>query len=171
MIQNSWTDKISNATQLGGIETAVLDNGPGRGTRIAWINTGTGLRFKVVLDRAMDIADAFYNKHSLAWLSHSGITAPQPFSNKGLDWLESRPCRVARCAISAGRRGLFRGQSFESSRRRLVPFACRFHCLHHAHHVGARAQVNDDPARRGINPGVRVHQVGTDECRASPCHS
>ena len=89
MIQNSWTDKISNATQLGGIETAVLDNGPGRGTRIAWINTGTGLRFKVVLDRAMDIADAFYNKHSLAWLSHSGITAPQPFSNKGLDWLKT----------------------------------------------------------------------------------
>ncbi len=89
MIQNSWTDKISNATQLGGIETAVLDNGPGRGTRIAWINTGTGLRFKVVLDRAMDIADAFYNKHSLAWISHSGITAPQPFSNKGLDWLKT----------------------------------------------------------------------------------
>lgn len=89
MIQNSWTDKISNATQLGGIETAVLDNGPGRGTRIAWINTGRGLRFKVVLDRAMDIADAFYNKHSLAWLSHSGITAPQPFSNKGLDWLKT----------------------------------------------------------------------------------
>ena len=89
MIQNSWTDKISNAAQLGGIETAVLDNGPGRGTRIAWINTGTGLRFKVVLDRAMDIADAFYNKHSLAWLSHSGITAPQPFLNKGLDWLKT----------------------------------------------------------------------------------
>ncbi len=88
MIQ-SWRDKIANVTQLGGIETSVLDNGAGRGTRIAWINTGTGLRYKVVIDRAMDIADAFYNEHSLAWLSHTGITAPQPFSGRGMDWIRT----------------------------------------------------------------------------------
>jgi hypothetical protein len=69
--QPDWKHKISNPTQLGGIETAVLDNGTERGTRIAWINTGTGLRYKVVLDRAMDIVDTFYNQHSLAWLSHA----------------------------------------------------------------------------------------------------
>ena len=85
----SWRDKISNHAQLGGIETSVIDNGAGRGTRIAWINTGAGLRFKVVLDRAMDIADAFYNARSLAWLSHAGITRPEPFSNDGIDWLKT----------------------------------------------------------------------------------
>jgi hypothetical protein len=85
----SWKDKISNTFQLGGIETSVIDNGSGKGTRIAWINTGTGLRYKVVIDRAMDIADAFYNQHSIAWLSPTGITSPQPFSNKGLDWLKT----------------------------------------------------------------------------------
>jgi galactose mutarotase-like enzyme len=84
-----WQDKVSNHAQIGGIETSVLDNGAGRGTRIAWINTGTGLRYKVVIDRAMDIADAFYNEHSLAWLSHGGITYPQPFSDKGIDWLRT----------------------------------------------------------------------------------
>ncbi|MEJ7645563.1 MAG: aldose 1-epimerase family protein [Chryseolinea sp.] len=84
-----WYQKISNPAQLGGIETAVLDNGPGRGTRVAWINTGTGLRYKVVIDRAMDIADAFYNQHSLTWLSHVGITSPQPFSNHGTDWIKT----------------------------------------------------------------------------------
>ena len=89
MTKNSWKDKISNCAQIGGIEMSVLDNSAGRGTRIAWINTGTGLRYKVVIDRAMDIADAFYNQHSLAWLSHSGITAPEPFSNRGLDWLKT----------------------------------------------------------------------------------
>ncbi len=88
-MQQPWKDKISNRAQLGGIEVSVLDNGPGRGTRIAWINTGTGLRYKVVIDRAMDIGDAFFNGHSLAWLSHSGITAPQPFSNQGGDWLRT----------------------------------------------------------------------------------
>lgn len=85
----SWTNKLSNAAQLGGIETSVIDNGLGKGTRIAWINTGTGLRFKVVIDRAMDIADAFYNQHSLAWLSHAGTLPPQPFSDRGIDWIRT----------------------------------------------------------------------------------
>lgn len=85
----SWKDKISNSHQIGGIETAILDNGPAKGTRIAWINTGTGLRYKVVLDRGMDILDAFFNEQSLAWISHGGLSAPQPFSNQGIDWLRT----------------------------------------------------------------------------------
>ena len=76
----SWTDKIINPHQLGGIETSILDNGLGRGTRIAWINTGAGLRYKVAIDRALDIVDAFYNEHSLAWLSHGGTSAPRPIA-------------------------------------------------------------------------------------------
>ena len=67
----------------------MLDNGVDRGTRVAWINTGTGLRYKVVIDRAMDIADAFYNQHSIAWLSRTGIVPPQPFSDRGTDWLRT----------------------------------------------------------------------------------
>jgi hypothetical protein len=67
----------------------VLDNGPGRGTRIAWLNTGAGLRFKVVIDRAMDIADASFNAHNLSWLSHPGVTAPEPFTLRGTDWLRT----------------------------------------------------------------------------------
>lgn len=82
-----WKGKISNPAQVGGIETSTLDNGVGRGTRIAWINTGTGLRYKVVIDRGMDIADAFFNQYSLTWLSETGVSAPQPFSDKGLSWL------------------------------------------------------------------------------------
>ncbi len=84
-----WLGKLSNPAQLGGIETAVLDNGPGRGTRVAWVNTGTGLRYKIVLDRGMDLADAAFNQHGLAWLSHAGVTAPQPLSDRSLDWLRT----------------------------------------------------------------------------------
>lgn len=87
--QEIWSDKVGNVAQVGGIETAVLDNGISRGMRIAWINTGAGLRFKVLLDRAMDIADAAYNQHNLAWLNHAGFTPPQPLSDKGLDWLRT----------------------------------------------------------------------------------
>ncbi|WP_296699443.1 aldose 1-epimerase family protein [Algoriphagus sp.] len=86
---SNWKDKLSNSQQLGGIETSVLDNGAGRGVRIAWINTGSGLRYKVILDRGLDILDCFYNASSLAWISHSGTVGPQPFSNKGIDWLRT----------------------------------------------------------------------------------
>ena len=87
--QKMWSDKVGNVSQVGGRETAVLDNGISRGMRVAWINTGAGLRFKVLLDRAMDIADAAYNQHNLAWLNHAGFTPPQPLSDKGLDWLRT----------------------------------------------------------------------------------
>ena len=82
-----WQGKICNRSQIGGIETSILDNGPGRLVTIAWVNTGSGLRYKLVVDRALDIADAFFNQHSLAWLSHCGVTAPRPDANRGLEWL------------------------------------------------------------------------------------
>ncbi|HRE50452.1 MAG TPA: aldose 1-epimerase family protein [Flavitalea sp.] len=85
----NWNNKIGNTAQLGGIETSILDNGAGKGVRIAWVNTGAGLRYKVVIDRAMDIADAFYNQYSLSYLSHAGITRPQPSSNRGTEWLRT----------------------------------------------------------------------------------
>src|SRR5690606_22916889 len=82
-----WKSKVSNHLQVGGIETAVLDNGPGKGTRIAWVNTGAGLRYKVVIDRGLDIVDAFYNAHSLAWISHTGVVAPNAAEYHGVEWL------------------------------------------------------------------------------------
>ena len=87
--KNTWQDKIVNTHVLGGIETAVCDNGIAKGTRIAWINTGTGLRYKIVLDRSMDIVDTFYNQYCLSWLSHTGVAAPRPDANHDLEWLYS----------------------------------------------------------------------------------
>lgn len=82
-----WDGKICNPAQVGGIEISELNDGAGKGVRIAWVNTGSGLRYKVVLDRAADIADAFFNEHSLAWLSHGGVVAPRPDANQGIEWL------------------------------------------------------------------------------------
>lgn len=85
----SWNNKIGNVSQVGGIETSVLDNGPGKGSRIAWVNTGSGLRYKVAIDRCLDIVDAFYNQHSLAWISYGGLTATRHGAYAGLEWLYS----------------------------------------------------------------------------------
>lgn len=82
---------VVNVLQLGGIETSVLDDGPGRGVRIAWVNTGGGLRYKVVLDRGMDIADAEFQGQSLTWLSYAGVQRPDPSLRFGLDWLSGFP--------------------------------------------------------------------------------
>src|SRR5690606_14202838 len=73
----------------GGIETSVLDNGPGRGSRIAWVNTGSGLRYKVALDRDMDISEAFYNPFGLAWLSHGGVLPPDRSAERDMGWLRN----------------------------------------------------------------------------------
>jgi len=78
---------VLNPLQLGGLETSVLDNGPGRGVRIAWVNTGGGLRYKVVIDRGLDIADAEFLGRSLTWHSLTGVTAPSHSYNRGMNWL------------------------------------------------------------------------------------
>jgi len=80
---------VINPSQLGGIETSVLDDGPGRGMRIAWVNTGGGLRYKVVLDRGLDIADAEFGGRSLTWHGFSGIVAPCHGYNRKLEWLRT----------------------------------------------------------------------------------
>ncbi len=77
---DSYEDKISNPCQVGGIELSELCGGPGDGVRIAWFNTGSGLRFKVVIDRGMDIADAFMNQFGLAWISRLGVAAPDIYA-------------------------------------------------------------------------------------------
>lgn len=84
---DSYEDKISNPCQVGGIELSELCGGPGDGVRIAWFNTGSGLRFKVVIDRGMDIADAFMNQFGLAWISRLGVAAPDIYARSGNSWL------------------------------------------------------------------------------------
>jgi len=84
-----WSDKVSYVSQVGGIETSVIDNGRGRGVRSAWINTGSGLRFRVVPDRGLDIVDARYNHYSLAWISHNGLISPDPSADTGVRWLDA----------------------------------------------------------------------------------
>ncbi|AQQ70173.1 hypothetical protein SMSP2_00516 [Limihaloglobus sulfuriphilus] len=111
-----YKDRIINHNQLGGIETYVVDNGPGRGSRVAWVNTGSGLRFKVSIDRGLDIVEAFYGKYSLSWLSFVGTAAPRPDSDRGLNWLSTFPGGlVTTCGLShagapdedeSGQRGL-----------------------------------------------------------------
>ena len=51
---------VGTMDQLARIRTSVLDDGRGRGIRIADVDNGSGLRFTVLLDRGMDIGDASF---------------------------------------------------------------------------------------------------------------
>jgi hypothetical protein len=101
MSKDLWTDKVINSAQLGGIETSILDNGMGKGTRIAWVNTGSGLWYKIAIDRSMDIVEAFYNQHSLAFLTHGATVGLRPDVNHGTDWLDAFNCGLlTTCGLS-----------------------------------------------------------------------
>ncbi len=76
-----------NPSQLGGIELLKSLDGSSYGNRFALVNTGSGLHYKVVVDRGLDIADAFYKGMSLSWLSLSGVTRAEMSLNRGIDWL------------------------------------------------------------------------------------
>jgi hypothetical protein len=79
--------KFTSPAQLGGIEAYTIDEGPGRGVRALCVNTGGGLRYRVLVDRGLDIDQAFFNQNSLAFLTHKGLTPPSRGFDRGLDWL------------------------------------------------------------------------------------
>jgi hypothetical protein len=82
-------EKFINAAQVGGIDAYTIDEGPARGVRALCVNTGDGLRYRVLVDRGLDIDQAFFNQHSLAFLTHKGPTAPTRGLDRGLEWLSS----------------------------------------------------------------------------------
>lgn len=80
---------VGTMDQLARIRTSVLDDGRGRGIRIADVDNGSGLRFTVLLDRGMDIGDASFNGKALAYQTPVGIVHPSFFEPEGFGWLRS----------------------------------------------------------------------------------
>lgn len=95
-LETPWdTEKFENVHQIGGIQTALLTPQFGgdaaNGVRVAQVNTGSGLRFTVALDRGGDIVEAFFNQHSLVYLSPNGLRPPSHAYNRDLEWLRNWP--------------------------------------------------------------------------------
>lgn len=66
-----------------------LGDGRGVGVAAADINTGAGLRYRVLLDRGMSIGDAEFKGVPLAWQSPTGVTGPAYHEREGLGWLRT----------------------------------------------------------------------------------
>jgi hypothetical protein len=80
---------VGTMDQLARIRTSVLDDGRGRGIRIADVDNGSGLRFTILLDRGMDIGDASFNGVPFAYQTPVGLVHPSHFEPDGFRWLRS----------------------------------------------------------------------------------
>ena len=80
---------VGTMKQLAGVRTSVLDDGRGRGVRVADFDNGSGLSFQVLLDRGMDIGRATFKGLPLSYLSPVGSVHPAYYEPDGLRWLRS----------------------------------------------------------------------------------
>ncbi len=81
--------RLGRMEQVASIRRAVLDDGKGRGLRVAEVDNGSGLRFDVFPDRGLDIGRASYKGTPLAWLSCNGDVAPHFYEPSGIEWLRT----------------------------------------------------------------------------------
>lgn len=87
--RNFLLERVGCIEQLAHIRQSVLDDGRGRGTRIAEFVNGSGLNFTVNIDRGMDIADATFKGIPLDWKSSNRYVAPSFYEPEGLSWLRT----------------------------------------------------------------------------------
>ncbi len=69
-----------------------LADGAERGVRALEVSTGSGLRFSVLIDRAMDIAEVSHDGRAIGWHSPVGVRHPalhEPEGEDGLGWTRS----------------------------------------------------------------------------------
>jgi len=85
------TSLTGDLSQVAGIRMMTLTEGREHGVRIADVRTGSGLRFQVTLDRAMDISVAEYKGIPLAWRSPAGDVHPSHYEPEGMGWNRTFP--------------------------------------------------------------------------------
>jgi hypothetical protein len=63
-------------SQFAGVRLMELGDGVERGIRMLEFRTGTGFRFTVLIDRALDVADCEYRGMAIGWHSPTGFRNP-----------------------------------------------------------------------------------------------
>lgn len=89
-------------SQFAGVEAYTLADGVGRGIRCLEFRTGTGFMFKVLVDRAMDVAHADYRGAAIGWHSPTGFRHPGLHEHNdegGLSFLRSLSGLVVTCGL------------------------------------------------------------------------
>lgn len=82
-------ERVSSMSQIAGARVFEHIEGKAAGVKAVEVNAGLGLSFTVLLDRGMDIGDAYYKGIPIAWRSKVGVIAPTYFENQGHQWLRN----------------------------------------------------------------------------------
>jgi hypothetical protein len=89
-------------SQFAGVRLVTLGDGVERGIRMLEFRTGTGLRFTVLVDRALDIADCEHKGRAIGWHSPAGFRHPglhEYEGEGGLAWLRSLSGLIVTCGL------------------------------------------------------------------------
>jgi len=89
-------------SQFAGVRLMTLGDGVERGVRMLEFRTGTGLRFTVLIDRAMDIGDCEYSGMAIGWHSPTGFRHPSLHEYEGeggLGWMRSFSGLLVTCGL------------------------------------------------------------------------
>jgi len=80
---------VGSIDQIAGAQKVVLGDGNTAGCEAVEVKTGSGLRYRVLPGRGMDISACDFCGESVAWHSHTGEVAAPYFDPQGLNWLRS----------------------------------------------------------------------------------
>ena len=82
--------RVVHISQVGGVQLLAFEDGPPRGVRILEFRTGSGLTFKVAIERGMDVGYAEYQGESLAWIPPTQLAGPWYFEGQDeFGWLRT----------------------------------------------------------------------------------
>ena len=89
-------------SQFAGVRLMTLGDGVERDVRMLEFRTGSGLRFTVLVDRAMDIADCEHKGRAIGWNSPAGFRHPglhEYEGEAGLGWARSFSGLMVTCGL------------------------------------------------------------------------
>ena len=81
--------RVGQMEQLAGVRMANAAEGKALGSRLIDVWTGSGLRFQINAERALDITSCDFKGIPLGWRSPVGVVHPAYFEPDGLGWLHS----------------------------------------------------------------------------------
>ena len=102
LTRRALSERTGALSQFAGVRLMTLGDGVERGVRMLEFRTGTGLRFTVLVDRAMDIADCEHNGRAVGWHSPSGFRRPDLHDYEGeggLGWFRSFSGLMVTCGL------------------------------------------------------------------------
>lgn len=89
MTKEALLQRVSSMSQIAGAREFTYTQGKAAGVRAVEVTAGQGLTFTILIDRGMDIGDAYYCGIPIGLKSKVGVIGPTYFENQGHQWLRN----------------------------------------------------------------------------------